>query len=215
MEKEDLKVPWATLLKSEPSTGTKSGLDEMRNRQHGRQRIRMRTAPRQPRGTESAHQPIQIERSMALVDRQLTTVFAALMNGEERWPLFISGPAGVGKTFAAKCLLDWTIGDCAFRTAEDLGYQFFDRAPGDYTDLLKAIILVVDEVGSTGAASDPHKREQRAVKKVADMREIQANRVAIYISNLPREELKKVYDDRLMDRLTCGTCVQLGGGSLR
>ena len=152
-------------------------------------------------------------REMALVNPELRDVFCRLARGDVRWPLFIYGPQGTGKTTAALTLCDWTA--CRrFTTAKDVSDVVFNAEHWIWRDVREADCLwVLDELGAREkAASDPH---YDAIKQFVDGRELYGGRVAIYISNLDPKRLAGIYDDRLIDRITCGQVFELTGQSRR
>ncbi len=152
-----------------------------------------------------------IERSLRLVDPGLLKVLDDLVGGRAPWPLLLWGSPGRGKTLAALALCDITA-TAAFWTAEDLATFVVSHEPGEvqgeFEHIGKKALVVLDELATRERSSDLH---YSAVKRLVDIREQRAHRVAIYISNVEPAELATVYDDRLASRLTCGTILELGG----
>jgi len=170
----------------------------------GRQPIRLRA---EPKTLDPAEQP----RSMAMVARDLVAVFRGLVAGQLPWPLYLHGPAGSGKTCAARALGDFAE-EAFFVTVEQICDAIVQNDKG-LLDLIRARDLVVlDELGTRNAPSD---LEYKAVKLVADARESRRNRVGVYISNLPPQEIPVIYDDRIASRILCGTIFHLATGDQR
>jgi hypothetical protein len=155
----------------------------------------------------------QVVRDMGRVPKALVKVFRGLVAGELLWPLFLYGPAGSTKTVSSLCLCDWAV-TRRYTTAEELSSVVFDRAHHVWRDAPEPDCLwVLDELGARlKVATDPH---FDAVKRLVDARELHADRVAIYISNLDPSQLARIYDDRLVDRITCGEVFYLDGPSRR
>ena len=162
-------------------------------------------------------------RRLDAVNGKLLKLFQSLSLGKERWPLFLYGPVGTGKTSAALALSD-CVQTVWFGTIEDvcdiivaggrrpwaLGQYDFrrDRLPTKKADNL----VVLDEIGTRQKVIDLH---YQAVKEFADARELDHQRVAIYISNLEPDQVAAVFDDRIALRLLCGTWFKLDGKDRR
>jgi DNA replication protein DnaC len=134
-----------------------------------------------------------------------------LVTGKARWPLYLHGPAGSGKTLAALCLCDVTI-QAVYQTVEQISDVVFQPGEWIWRAARERELCVLDELGARQNVTDPH---YQAVKKFADARELYANRVAVYISNLRPKELVKVYDDRIASRMLCGELFCLEGEDRR
>jgi hypothetical protein len=170
------------------------------------------------------HQPAK-DRSVAEIGPTLRQVIRQLVAGETRWPLFLHGPVGTGKTCAALCLLDHAGG--VYLTAAELADQVIDAQQGRlehawedgsfqkfapaalWKYLAERPLVVIDELGARDKVSDPH---YEAVKRLLDLRE---GRPLIALSNLDLEALAQRYDDRIASRLAAGTVCQLDGEDRR
>lgn len=137
---------------------------------------------------------------------QLRQLLEALLDGQQRWPLYLYGPAGVGKTYAVY----WAINQVPsslyvrFDAVADVAWE---REASLWYYLWKLSLVAVDEIGLR--TSD---RDFLALKRAADLRE---GRPAIWVSNLSPKELERVYDERIVSRLCCGTVLQVVGPDQR
>ncbi len=75
--------------------------------------------------------------------------------------------------------------------------------------IAKPSLVVLDEIGTRGMVSDAH---YEALLTVLDMRE---NKPFIAISNLDHAALTKVYDARIVSRLSAGTIMEVTGKDRR
>jgi len=180
--------------------------------QTGTTNRRLRALPQPKR---QFHQ--QAVRSISAVDADLLDVFRRLAYGEARWPLFLHGDVGTGKTCAALALSDMVEAnwfgtveracDAVMGRAEKTWLYDYSPRPND-----TAALVVLDEIGARQKCGD---LEYTTVKEFADNREFYHGRVAIYISNLNPDAVAGVYDDRVASRLLCGTWFQLDGKDRR
>jgi hypothetical protein len=166
-------------------------------------------------------------RRAGAVDCELMGLFRRLAHGGAKWPLFLYGPAGSGKTCAALALTD-LVQTTFYGTPEDLCTIILKGGPRRwapskaeivYRDDRPALVaipaerlVVLDELGARSKITDLH---YSAVKEFLDSRELGHNRVGIYISNLEPDKLVGVYDDRIASRLLCGTWFELAGKDRR
>lgn len=149
-----------------------------------------------------------IPRSLDAVSPGLLSVFGGLVHGRRKWPLYLHGRAGRGKTCAALAFGDNVPGALFWLLEELMGHVYESRSSLWYY-ARKAPLVIVDELGMRSGDSD---REYTALKTMADIRE---HRPAIWISNLAPEQLLTKYDDRVSSRLTCGTVIELTGTDRR
>lgn len=160
------------------------------------------------------------------VDERMRSVFRRLIENKERWPLFLFGSPGRGKTCAALALLDyvpWNIrceesrdgipplvhyeAGGRYWTAEQLvGFLFGNDWPDD---IRKCRLAVLDELGERSKNTDVN---YTTVKRFADERD---RKPTIYISNLSPNDIASAYDDRIASRVLCGTCFDLTGPDRR
>ncbi len=150
-----------------------------------------------------------IERRMDMVAKPLLETLRGLATGKLRWPLYLHGLSGAGKTAASLALCDFTESAC-YSTADDLADFIMANSAGDVQAEWERIagkhLSVLDEIGERQTIGD---LAYRTVKKFADIREGRAGRVAIYVSNLNPSELQELFDDRVASRMLCGTVFEL------
>jgi hypothetical protein len=139
-------------------------------------------------------------RRMGQIDPKLLGIIRRLCLGDSPWPLFLFGHAGSGKTSAALCVCDIAATACFFEPEQVVDGVIAGDPPWDA--IRQKDLAVLDEIGARERVSDVH---YRAVKQFADEREIHANRVAIYVSNISPDVLVDLYDDRVASRLLCGS----------
>lgn len=148
-------------------------------------------------------------------------VIRDLVSGKLPWPLYLFGPAGTGKTSVALCVCDH-VDRSLFITVERLASEWVDCVcgrldlgagkigPTQYRQMIVNRPLVcVDDIGVREKISDTH---YEIVKLVLDLRE---TKPLIVTSNQPLEVIMKLYDDRIADRLSAGTVIELTGESRR
>jgi chromosomal replication initiation ATPase DnaA len=139
-----------------------------------------------------------------------------LAAGRARWPLFLFGSVGSGKTSAALALCD-VVATAAYFTAEGLRSSTMPESdPLVVRQLWETIetkgLIVVDEIGARSQITD---FGYQTLKRAVDARDQHAGRAAVYISNLGPGELERLYDERLASRLFCGTRFELTGKDRR
>ena len=147
---------------------------------------------------------------MRFVAESLQETFRQLIRGEESWPLLLIGSHGTGKTRAALALTDY-LPAAWYGTPADL-VEIEVRPDRDrrLLSILSRSVVILDELG----CSNRPDKEFDAVKRFAD--EIDYRRTpAILISNLDQDGLASAYDERIVDRFSAGTVVQLSGESRR
>lgn len=141
----------------------------------------------------------------------------ACADGKSKWPLFLCGNPGAGKTRAALYLTDLY----AFSSAYIAMPQFVERvrraqhcelwegdnlyATSEY-DLIESVkrckLIVVDEIGirQTKVSDNEYETTMKLWNVVETL-----GRPSLWISNLEPEKLAKVYDDRFVSRICSGT----------
>jgi hypothetical protein len=152
-----------------------------------------------------------VKRSLGLVDPKLIELFHSLVTGRAKWPLFLYGPAGGGKTAAALALCD-LVPTATYATVEDLADATMCQDSDLWYRAAVKHLAVLDELGARERVGDLH---YNAVKRFADLREMHCGRVAIYISNVKPEHIQDIYDDRVASRVLAGTWFELAGRDRR
>lgn len=184
-----------------------------------------------------------IARSLASVPDDLRKKLRGLALGEISWPLYIHGPAGTGKTCASLVALDymgrdgcagacsdtirpWMAGFIDVRTIAGVKINC-DKGKIRWSDgereeaakweaVLKVIerrpLVVFEEIGVGKEAAD---FRLDTLLELLDRRANQPVRPFIVTSNLSPSAVADVYDDRVADRILCGTVHYLNGVSRR
>lgn len=157
-------------------------------------------------------------RSLGLVDAGLLAKLRGLVGGELRWPLFLHGGAGGGKTCAGLALLDHaggeyytvpTLCDTMIR-AQQGRLEWYREGHGGtlypedvWAKIEAATLAVLDELGTRQNVSD-HAYE--VTKQFIDLRQ---GKPLIAISNLDLDQIEKLFDSRIASRLAAGVIVHL------
>ena len=146
-------------------------------------------------------------RDMSAVDLELRCLLRQLCQGRHKWPLYLHGDPGRGKTSATLALCDFAA-SALYLTCEDLTTDFLG-ARMYLAALGKFGLTVLDEVGGRDTITEA---PYQAVKLYADTR---INLPTIYVSNLLPENIGTVYDKRIASRILCGTWFHLHGSDRR
>lgn len=154
----------------------------------------------------------QLDREINLLNSDTLMLFRALAAGGAKWPLYLFGPVGTGKTRAALCFAD-RAESCYYATADSLADLIVrgDADPLFWEMLAAKELAILDELGCRQNVSDLH---YCAVKRFLDVRELAGNRM-ILLSNISPPELQQLYDDRLCSRILQGTWYELDGPDRR
>jgi DNA replication protein DnaC len=167
------------------------------------------------------------DRDVDMIPQALRRAIRECVKGDRRWPLFVRGAPGRGKTCAALLLLDhaggfyvtassladW-VNAAAFGRLEWSTLQLADNVGKPdptrlWTVLAKTSLVVLDDIGTREKVSDAH---YETIKRLLDERE---KRPLMVLSNLSLDELAALYDDRIASRLASGTCLELAGEDRR
>ena len=156
----------------------------------------------------------------------LREVIGRCCTGKSPWPLFVSGPAGCGKTCAALYLADRVVRSAAYRDFGELCSELASAKTGTlwwqgthaeskidpkayWAHWESYALTIVDEIGTRATVSD-HTYE--TLKAAIDHR---YGKPAVLLSNLSIEELARVFDDRIASRCAGGTVVSVVGEDMR
>lgn len=156
-----------------------------------------------------------LPRAMSKVNPALVEALKRLVGGELRWPLFLHGPAGTGKSSAVLATCDYMLTACYSTVDEACDAEMAnDKGPAQvfWSAVREKHLAVLDEVGARATVGDLH---FSVVKKFADLRELYAQRAAIYVSNVAPRSITSIYDDRIASRLLAGTVFHLDGADRR
>jgi len=167
------------------------------------------TNRRRLRLTERECRPKEhIPRVSTKVDPTLWRLLLELANGEQRWPLYMYGATGTGKTCAALCLVDRVV-DSIYTPADRLAEWTLHNDAYAWQHAGAVGLVVIDELGLRSRNSD---LEYISVKRMADVRE---HRAAIWISNHKPDDIRQIYDDRIYSRICSGVWYELTGDDRR
>ena len=153
----------------------------------------------------------KVHRDWEILPGTLQMMFLDLCAGRSRWPLFLHGKPGRGKTLAAYCFCDRVV-DAAWLDINRLITALVTPESPWWAVVEDREFLVLDELGGRDKV---HEVEYNALKKCLDIRESNADRVGVYLSNHPPERITTLYDDRTASRLLCGTIFHLEGPDRR
>jgi DNA replication protein DnaC len=163
-----------------------------------------------------------VDRSIERISPGLRRAVRELVHGCHRWPAYIFGPVGVGKTAAVLTLVDQvpqsiymtaaemmdTVRDArAERLSSENGYAISERSLRD--QWRNRQLLVIDEIGQR---RDPTGWLDETVQRIIDDRE---SRPTILLGNHDLASLAKIMDDRVVSRLSAGTLIHVEGDDRR
>lgn len=173
------------------------------------------------------------------IDQTVRKVIIECVAGRSPWPLLLWGGPGRGKTCAALCLLDQTVGpyltvpklcqtiiDCqkdkctskdifqlssgAVLTKWNPSWTVWNVTPTQLWEHMRAwAFVVLDELGGRDVASEAHRE---AVKLTLDAR---SSKPLVLCSNKCPEELKRIYGGPISSRLEGGTICEVTGPDRR
>lgn len=162
---------------------------------HGFQSLRRRDSPLK-------QIKLALPRDPARVDHVVWAAFKGLCEGRFRWPLFIHGGTGTGKTIAAICMVDSLYG-CMWTDLDSLCELLVTH--GSWRHIEESEAAVLDEIGGRDNVTPV---DADAVKKFLDIRECHCNRVGIYVSNHSPDAIRNLYGKRIASRLLCGVVAE-------
>jgi hypothetical protein len=165
------------------------------------------------------------------LERPLVNVITELAAGRSRWPLFVTGCAGSGKTNVLRVVCDYgsglygTLDDwfdgllaCVRGEARERSWSGeLEVTPALYwRRLAEATLVAVDEVAHRGNVVAHHfgtpYDHAGFLKRLLDVREGLPLLVA---SNLPLEAAGAAYDERVASRLGAGSVYMMMSGDRR
>lgn len=165
------------------------------------------------------HKPHSEYRTREGIDPRLRATIQECVAGKADWPLVLWGDAGSGKTCAGLCMVDsfggWAVDfpdlhDLVLKARARLLFnsggfvETLDGRGGVWDTWEHASLTVLDEVGQRAPTNAMYDTLLRAMN-------LRRALPAVFISNLPPEELVDVYDDRIVSRLKAGTVIGLAG----
>lgn len=142
-----------------------------------------------------------VERRLDMIDPELLAKLRRLAVGELPWPLFIWGGVGSGKTCACLALAD-VVATAMYITPDELADAIMEgRAAEIWEKVREKDLAICDELGTRLNVGD---LAYTALLRFADLREQHA-RPTIFISNLNSGAIGKLYDQRIISRISRGT----------
>lgn len=147
-------------------------------------------------------------------NKQQLQIMAAIKS--DKWPILLHGNAGIGKSCAAACLYCAWDRFSYWRDFSDVMNEmsglkradpfFYNRIP--FLGFTEVDLLVLDDMGLREVSAAVQENLMYILKARYAMK-------TIYTSNCSPEELINAFDDRIVDRLTCGAMIQFHGDSRR
>jgi hypothetical protein len=149
-------------------------------------------------------------RQWDMVQPSLRQVFLNLAVAKLRWPLYLWGPVGSGKTRAALAFCDLIV-HSLYWTVDEVMDSIIGRRPPWHDSGVE--LAVLDELGQP-RPGNADEFDYSTVKQFLDWRE---SRPAVYITNLAPDKqsadgepsILDHYDRRIASRLTSGTVHKL------
>ena len=182
------------------------------------------------------------QRSWELISEPLQAVLLELAEGKRKWPLYLHGSPGTGKTSASLAMLDnygripanwrtdaviqdWFAGFIRVRSlnvlieADQNRFQWYrdgDAGTIQRASLIRVIdsapLLVLDEIGVGKEAST---WVLNTMLDILDRRCGNPAKPTIITGNAKPSELARLWDDRVADRVLRGTRYEHAGASKR
>jgi hypothetical protein len=148
-----------------------------------------------------------LPRDWSQVEPALRSLFGELVTGRAKWPCYLHGPVGAGKSRAALALCD-VVHTASFWRLDRLvdGWLNPDVRAAIVWQLEERELIVIDELGARSRTND---LELSVLREVYEIREAHASAAAIFVSNLRPAQLPDFFDQRLASRLCSGTIFEL------
>jgi DNA replication protein DnaC len=132
----------------------------------------------------------------------------------DKWPIYLYGPAGTGKTYAAQVIfMHWTSSLCGFWPAHQVVNDLVAaRVTGGEGKLKRTVIdyslIVIDDIGTR----NPTTAQLDAIYSLLDWR---TGQPLIVTGNLNPVQLSQILDDRITSRLCAGVTIECAGKDRR
>ena len=159
----------------------------------------------------------QVRRSIDSVDPGLRSAFTGLYEGVTKWPLFLWGNIGVGKTCSALCFADRSY-FAEYFTLSGLADDVMGKNTDPHEPRMDNIcrsskhrLVILDEIGAREKIGD---LERSILQQVLDARAAMGFPL-IAISNQPPNKMYELYGPRIASRLGAGTVYHLTGKDRR
>lgn len=165
------------------------------------------------------------DRVQEQVPPALWQLFRELCDGQQKWPLFLYGASGTGKSCAALCLADRIAGAKFFHMpALDRQVQEIKQGTAEWYDvgrggiwtmknwwayIAKLPLLILDDVGLPESGDDA---QTETLFMALEARE---GKPLICTSNLNEDDIGTTYNTRIQSRMCSGTIYNLIGRDRR
>lgn len=164
-------------------------------------------------------------RAIDQVPPALWQLFRELCEGQHKWPLYVYGPPGAGKSCAALCLVDRVQGakfwhmpalDEQIRDIKAGTAEYYNTGSGGkwtmknwWVSFAKLPLVVLDDVGIPEVSSDT---QSETLFMALEARE---GRPLICTSNINSADIETAYNSRVHSRMCSGTIHNLMGRDRR
>jgi DNA replication protein DnaC len=146
-----------------------------------------------------------VPRDLNEVDRAVRRQMRPVLMGESKWPIYLYGPTGVGKTCCVLALTD-RVNRCWYTDIHDLP-PYWQRDHSDWREIRRRNLVVIDDIGRSG-----NDVEYEQILQVCRWRECKPT---IFVSNHDPAKIDELFDRRIWDRLCKGTVIHYSGKSKR
>jgi DNA replication protein DnaC len=136
----------------------------------------------------------------------------SLSHDESEWPLYIHGKPGTGKTCIAALIYGAYKRRPMWRRADELLIEIGTSRADGYAalkeKLQKSPCVFMDDLGV-------RQPTEAMTQAMFDLMELRARRAMVIVSNHTPDALAKIYDERIVSRITAGTTLYIGGKDQR
>jgi len=135
-----------------------------------------------------------------------------LSEEQSEWPLYIYGKPGTGKTCIAALIYGAYRRRPIWRRADELLIEIGTSRTDGYAALKEKLhrspCVFMDDLGV-------RQPTEAMTQAMFDLMELRARKPLIIISNHTPGALSKIYDERIVSRITAGTTLEIGGRDQR
>ena len=131
---------------------------------------------------------------------------------QSEWPLYIHGRPGTGKTCLAALLYSAFLRQPIWRRADEMLIEIGTSRSDGYAvlkeKLRKSPCVFLDDLGVRPPT-------EAMTQALFDLMELRARKPLVIISNHTPDALAKIYDERIVSRITAGTTLEIAGADRR